>query len=39
MNYLESYNASEGSFAIQDRYGADDMLLMLDTVFSTNSFR
>lgn len=30
MNYLESYNASEGSFAIQDRYGADDMLLMLD---------
>ncbi|MBK8499659.1 MAG: GH3 auxin-responsive promoter family protein [Flavobacteriales bacterium] len=30
MNYLESYNASEGSFAIQDRQGADDMLLMLD---------
>ena len=30
MNYLESYNASEGSFAIQDRSGADDMLLMLD---------
>jgi hypothetical protein len=30
MNYLESYNASEGSFAIQDRHGADDMLLMLD---------
>jgi len=30
MNYLETYNASEGSFAIQDRYGADDMLLMLD---------
>lgn len=30
MNYLESYNASEGSFAIQDRKGADDMLLMLD---------
>lgn len=30
MNYLESYNASEGSFAIQDRRGADDMLLMLD---------
>ncbi|MBK7382503.1 MAG: GH3 auxin-responsive promoter family protein [Flavobacteriales bacterium] len=30
MNYLESYNASEGSFAIQDRKGGDDMLLMLD---------
>ncbi|MBL7963908.1 MAG: GH3 auxin-responsive promoter family protein [Flavobacteriales bacterium] len=30
MNYLESYNASEGYFAIQDRRGADDMLLMLD---------
>jgi hypothetical protein len=30
MNYLESYNASEGSFAIQDRKGANDMLLMLD---------
>lgn len=30
MNYLESYNASEGSFAIQDQKGADDMLLMLD---------
>jgi hypothetical protein len=30
MNYLESYNASEGYFGIQDRYGADDMLLMLD---------
>ncbi|HQV52197.1 MAG: GH3 auxin-responsive promoter family protein [Flavobacteriales bacterium] len=30
MNYLESYNASEGSFAVQDRHGADDMLLMLD---------
>jgi hypothetical protein len=30
MNYLESYNASEGSFAVQDRRGADDMLLMLD---------
>jgi hypothetical protein len=30
MNYLESYNASEGSFAIQDRRGSDDMLLMLD---------
>lgn len=30
MNYLESYNASEGHFAVQDRHGADDMLLMLD---------
>ena len=30
MNYLESYNASEGYFALQDRPGADDMLLMLD---------
>ena len=30
MNYLESYNASEGHFGIQDRKGADDMLLMLD---------
>jgi hypothetical protein len=30
MNYLESYNASEGHFGVQDRRGADDMLLMLD---------
>ncbi len=30
MNYLESYNASEGHFGVQDRFGADDMLLMLD---------
>jgi hypothetical protein len=30
MCYLESYNASEGFFGIQDRPGADDMLLMLD---------
>src|SRR5690606_19743514 len=30
MNYLETYNASEGSFAVQDRRNADDMLLMLD---------
>jgi hypothetical protein len=30
MNYLESYNASEGFFGIQDRKGADDLLLMLD---------
>lgn len=30
MNYLETYNASEGFFGIQDRTIADDMLLMLD---------
>lgn len=30
VNYLETYNASEGFFAIQDRNDADDMLLMLD---------
>ena len=30
VNYLETYNASEGFFGIQDRSGADDMLLMLD---------
>lgn len=30
MYYLETYNASEGFFGIQDRLGADDMLLMLD---------
>lgn len=30
MNYLETYNASEGFFGIQDRNGANDMLLMLD---------
>ncbi|MHC1778373.1 MAG: GH3 auxin-responsive promoter family protein [Lentimicrobium sp.] len=30
MNYLETYNASEGFFGIQDRNEADDMLLMLD---------
>ncbi|MBW6490150.1 MAG: GH3 auxin-responsive promoter family protein [Lentimicrobium sp.] len=30
MNYLETYNASEGFFGIQDRFDADDMLLMLD---------
>jgi hypothetical protein len=28
--YLETYNASEGFFGIQDRDSADDMLLMLD---------
>ncbi len=30
MNYLESYNASEGYFGIQDDLSTDDMLLMLD---------
>lgn len=30
VNYLETYNASEGFFGIQDRRNADDMLLMLD---------
>lgn len=30
FQYYEIYNASEGFFAIQDRNGADDLLLMLD---------
>ena len=30
MKYLETYNASEGFFGIQDRLDCDDMLLMLD---------
>lgn len=30
MNYVETYNASEGFFGIQDRIDADDLLLMLD---------
>ncbi|AYN69054.1 hypothetical protein D1013_17540 [Euzebyella marina] len=30
FKYYEIYNASEGFFAIQDRNGADDLLLMLD---------
>jgi hypothetical protein len=30
VTYLETYNASEGFFGIQDREVADDMLLMLD---------
>ncbi|MCG8700178.1 MAG: GH3 auxin-responsive promoter family protein [Bacteroidales bacterium] len=30
MNYMESYNASEGFFAIQDNPYTNDMLLMLD---------
>ncbi|MCT4583001.1 MAG: GH3 auxin-responsive promoter family protein [Flavobacteriales bacterium] len=30
MNYVQTYNASEGFFAIQDQVKATDMLLMLD---------
>ncbi|UCE92997.1 MAG: GH3 auxin-responsive promoter family protein, partial [Flavobacteriaceae bacterium] len=30
MNYLETYNASEGFFGIQDRSNSQDLLLMLD---------
>ena len=30
MNYVETYNASEGFFGIQDLPDGDDMLLMLD---------
>jgi hypothetical protein len=30
MNYLETYNATEGFFGIQDNQATDDMLLMLD---------
>ncbi|MDR3094939.1 MAG: GH3 auxin-responsive promoter family protein [Bacteroidales bacterium] len=30
MHYVETYNASEGFFALQDSAGSDDMLLMLD---------
>jgi hypothetical protein len=30
MHYVETYNASEGFFGIQDRLEADDLLLMLD---------
>lgn len=30
MSYMETYNASEGFFGIQDRTGHNDMLLMLD---------
>lgn len=30
MRYLETYNASEGFFGIQDRNDSDEMLLMLD---------
>lgn len=30
INYLETYNASEGFFAIQDEPDTNDMLLMLD---------
>jgi hypothetical protein len=30
VSYQEIYNASEGFFAVQDRFDADDMLLLLD---------
>jgi hypothetical protein len=30
MNYVQTYNASEGFFGIQDRVAGDDLLLMLD---------
>jgi hypothetical protein len=30
INYVETYNASEGFFGIQDRLDSEDMLLMLD---------
>lgn len=30
MHYLETYNASEGFFGIQDTFDGEDMLLMLD---------
>ena len=30
MHYMETYNASEGFFAIADDASRDDMLLMLD---------
>lgn len=30
MNFVETYNASEGFFGIQDQVGSDEMLLMLD---------
>ena len=30
MHYLETYNASEGFFGIQDQTNSDEMLLMLD---------
>ena len=30
MNYLETYNASEGFFGIQDQKNSEEMLLMLD---------
>lgn len=30
MNYIESYNASEGYFGIQDQIDSSDLLLMLD---------
>ena len=38
MNYLETYNASEGFFGIQDELKRDDMLLMLDLGIFMNSY-
>ncbi|MEJ2006509.1 MAG: GH3 auxin-responsive promoter family protein [Cyclobacteriaceae bacterium] len=35
MRYVETYNASEGFFGIQDQIGSSELLLMLD--YSTNS--
>ena len=36
---METYNASEGFFAIQDDPKNSDMLLMLDYGYSMSSFR
>lgn len=30
IHYVETYNSSEGFFGVQDRLGAEDMLLMMD---------
>ena len=30
MNFMETYNASEGFFGLQDQTGSDELLLMLD---------
>ncbi len=37
MHYMETYNASEGFFGIQDDPGKTDMLLMLDYGIFTSS--
>ena len=39
INYLETYNASEGFFGIQDQKNSDEMLLMLDYGIFTNLFQ